>query len=112
MRAIGKAETVAILLLASAVSAARAPQPRGAIQVQSGTYLEVPEATFFAFDRRSVPFVRNLHLTMVPAEKHPTLVLPRGKLDSFDELRAEYYGTVAKIGGKSAASTRCGRHHN
>ena len=74
--------------------------PAGKIWVGSGSSVEVSEATFFAFDARSIPFRRNLHLTMVPAEKHPTPVLPRGPRGSFDEVRAQYYGTVLRIDGK------------
>jgi hypothetical protein len=77
----------------------RGPQS-GSVMVYSGSTVEVQEATFFAFDARSVPFRRNLHLTMVPADKHPTPVLTRGARGFFDELRAEYYGTVIKINGK------------
>lgn len=71
----------------------------GTIRVHSGAVVDVPEATFFPFDDRSVPFRRNLRLTMVAPDKHPTSVLPRGPEGSFDELRAEYYGAVIKIDG-------------
>jgi hypothetical protein len=72
----------------------------GSVLVSSGSNVEVPEATFFAFDAQSVPFRRNLHLTMVPAAKYPSPVLTRGPQGSFDEIRAEYYGTVIRIGDK------------
>lgn len=89
------------LLLALGGCLAVADHRAGAagVTVLSGSPVEVPEATFFAFDDHSIPFRRNLHLTMVAPEKHGSSVLQRGPKGSFDELRAEYYGTVIKIAG-------------
>jgi hypothetical protein len=70
------------------------------VQVRVGPAVETKEAAFFAFDFDSVPFRRNLHLTMVPATKHPEPVLRRGPEGSPDEMRAEFYGSVIKIDGK------------
>ena len=66
------------------------------VLVLSGCPAEVPEATFFSFDDHSIPFRHNLHLTMAAPEKHGPAVVHRGPRGSFDELRAEYYGTVIK----------------
>ena len=71
-----------------------------AVRVQTGPSVATEEAVFFAFDFDSVPFRRNLHLTMVPATKYPEPVLRRGPKGSPDEMRAEFYGSVIKIEGK------------
>jgi hypothetical protein len=71
-----------------------------AFKVHLGPSVETDEISFFAFDLDSVPFRRNLHLTMVPATKHPEPVLRRGPKGSPDEMRAEFYGSVIKINGK------------
>src|SRR5437764_789877 len=70
------------------------------VLVHSGAPEPVREATFYSFDTWSVPLRHNVQVTMVPAEKRPDPVLTRGQRGSFDELRAEYYGTVVRIGGK------------
>src|SRR5437762_8693921 len=70
------------------------------LRVQTGPAVETEEISFFAFDLDSIPFRRNLHLTMVPAAKHPEPVLRRGPEGSPDEMRAEFYGSVIKIEGK------------
>jgi len=72
----------------------------GTVTVQGGANVPVTDATFLSIDYQSVPFRRNLELTMVQATKHPDPVLRRGPKNSFDELRAEYYGTVIRVDGK------------
>ena len=84
------------LMLASAAAAPAA----GTVTVHSGARAETSEAVFFAFDLDTIPFRRNLELTLVPVTKHPGPVLRRGPRGAFDELRAEYFGTVVKIDGK------------
>ena len=71
-----------------------------AVIVHTGPRIENTEAVFFACDFDSTPFRRNLHLTMVPAQKHPEPVLRHGPKGAPDELRAEFYGSVIKIGEK------------
>src|SRR5262245_41963598 len=71
-----------------------------AIRVHVGPSVTTDEAAFFAFDFDAIPFRRNLHLTMVPATKHPEPVLRRGAEGSPDEMRAEFYGSVIKVDGK------------
>ena len=71
-----------------------------AVQVRVGPAVETDEAAFFTFDFDSIPFRRNLDLTMVPATKHPEPVLRRGPQGSPDEMRAEFYGSVIRIGDK------------
>ncbi|PYV08702.1 MAG: hypothetical protein DMG07_25040, partial [Acidobacteria bacterium] len=85
-----------VVLLWSGAAASAA----GTVAVHSGARAEVSEAAFFAFDLDTIPFRRNLDLTLVPATKHPGPVLRRGPRGAFDELRAEYFGTVLKIDGK------------
>jgi len=76
------------------------PAAAAAVTVHAGSVSSVPEAVFFSFDLDTIPFRRNLELTLVPAHKHPEPVLRRGPKGAFDELRAEYYGSVLRIGGK------------
>ena len=59
------------LMLASVAAAAEA----GTITVHSGARAEVSKAAFFAFDLDTIPFRRNLELTLVPATKHPSIIL-------------------------------------
>src|SRR5436190_1560643 len=70
------------------------------VKIHIGPRVETEEAVFFAFDLDSIPFRRNLHLTMVPPRKHPEPILRRGPAGSPDEIRAEFYGSVIKIDGK------------
>src|SRR5688500_5020485 len=70
------------------------------VRVQVGPAVMTEEAVFFAFDFDSVPFRRNLQLTMVTPIKHPEPVLRRGPKGAPDEMRAEFYGSVIKIEGK------------
>jgi len=59
------------------------------------------ETVFFAFDDHSLPWKKNLKLTMVPPEKHPdNPLLPRGPKGSPDELGVQFYGSVIQHGGK------------
>jgi hypothetical protein len=76
------------------------PVLAASVTVQAGFVTPVPEAVFFSFDLDSAPFRRNLEVTMVRANKYPEPVLRRGGKGAFDELRAEYYGSVLRIGGK------------
>ena len=70
------------------------------IKVQVGPAVETEEAAFFAFDLDSVPFRRNLNLTLVSPTKHPEPVLRRGPEGTPDQMRAEFYGSVIKINGR------------
>jgi hypothetical protein len=76
------------------------PGLAGSVRVHVGPSVTTEEAAFFAFDLDSVPFRRNLHLTMVAPTKHPEPVLKRGPDGSPDEMRAEFYGSVIKVNGK------------
>lgn len=59
------------------------------------------ETILFAFDHHSIPWQHNLHLTLVPARKHPANpVLRRGEKGSPDWGHAILYGTVLHEGGK------------
>jgi len=69
------------------------------VTVHTGANVPVPEAMFLAIDLDSVPFRRNLDLTMVPPTKRAEPVLRRGPKGSFDEIRAEYYGSVIRVDG-------------
>ncbi|MFN0171749.1 MAG: hypothetical protein ACKV22_35490 [Bryobacteraceae bacterium] len=86
-----------LLLLTLLIASQRLP---ASVTVHAGANVGIPEAVFFPFDLDTIPFRRNLELTLVRANKHPEPVLRRGPKGSFDELRAEYYGSVLKIGGK------------
>jgi hypothetical protein len=59
------------------------------------------ERVFFAFDDQSIPWLDNLQLTLVPAEKHPAgPVLQRGPEGSPDYGQAILYGSVQRVGEK------------
>ncbi|MCX6623118.1 MAG: hypothetical protein NTY38_19035 [Acidobacteria bacterium] len=75
------------------------------------------EITVFSFDDGTVPFRRNLVLTMMPATKHPSNpVLPRGGAGTPDAQRAQFYGSVIRVGAKFrmwyTAESRPTRTHN
>src|SRR5207248_4866466 len=71
-----------------------------AVRVYTGAVAETREATFFAFDLDSIPFRRNLQLTMVPPSKHPEPVLSPGPAGAPDEVHAQFYGSVIKVASK------------
>ncbi len=69
------------------------------IRVRTGAVNGTREATFFAFDLDSLPFRRNMQLTMVPPRKHPEPVLKPGPEGAPDETHAQFYGSVIRIDG-------------
>ena len=71
-----------------------------AITVYAGTPQAVDEATLFAFDNLSIPFHRNLYLTMHPAQKDPGNPVLKREKGKPDESRAQYLGTVLRHEGK------------
>src|SRR4051794_2700003 len=57
--------------------------------------------TLFAFDDHSTPFKKNLFVTMTQAEKFKgNPVVARGPAGAPDSYRAQFYGSVLRIGGK------------
>ncbi len=63
--------------------------------------LSAAETTLFAFDDHAIPLKHNLHLTLVPAVKHPgNPVLRAGPAGAPDAGHAILYGSVLHIGGK------------
>src|SRR5579872_2999867 len=77
------------------------PEGKQGIQVQCGAPVPVSEAVFLAIDSVSIPYRRNLYLTMHPVRKHPeNPVLRRGKPGEPDEARAQFAGTVLEQDGK------------
>jgi len=58
------------------------------------------EAVLFAFDDHSLPFRKNLFLTLQPAQKHQNPILKRGGPGDPDEARAQFHGTVLHVNGK------------
>ena len=57
--------------------------------------------TLFSFDDGAIPFKENLFLTMVQATKYPgNPVVPRGAPGTPDAHRAQFYGTVVRVGDK------------
>jgi len=76
-----------------------------AAKAASTSYAATPasaeELTLFAFDNDSIPFTRNLYLTMHSVRKYPgNPVVRRGGPGSPDEYCAQLYGSVIRIGGK------------
>lgn len=60
-----------------------------------------PGWTAFAFDDHTITHKSNLFLTMARAEKHSgNPVVARGPAGSPDSYRAQFYGTVIRVGGK------------
>ena len=63
--------------------------------------VETQEAVLFAFDDHSIPFRKNLFLTLQQAEKYPgNPILRRGPAGSPDDARANFHGTVLRVDGK------------
>src|SRR5262245_37965694 len=59
------------------------------------------EHVIFSCDDHAIPFKSNLKLTLVPAEKYENNpVVPRGPAGSVDAFRAQFYGSVIRVGGK------------
>jgi len=81
-------------------SGPRSRADAGAITVYENASRSVDEATLFAFDDVSIPFQRNLYLTMHPSEKHPENPVLRREKGKPDESRAQYLGTVLRHQGK------------
>ena len=62
---------------------------------------KVEEATFFAFDDVSVPFLNNLVLTMHSPEKHSQNPLVKlGSSGEPDEWSVQFYGSIIRHQGK------------
>ncbi len=58
------------------------------------------QTSLFAFDDHSIPFVRNLSLTMNRPERHPANpVLPIGDSGTPDEFGTQFYGSVVRDRG-------------
>ncbi len=75
--------TAALFALAAAIAGGAEPQPW----------------TIFAFDDYSIPFKKNLFLTMAAAEKYArNPVVRRGPAGSPDSYRAQFYGSVIRVG--------------
>ncbi len=82
-------------------ASAEAPSPAATgISVQTAAPQVVPEATLFAFDNVSIPFHRNLYLSMHQGRKHPQNPIVRREEGRPDEARAQYLGTVIRQQGK------------
>ena len=59
------------------------------------------EVTLFSFDDHSIPFKKNLSVTMAQAKKFEgNPVVRRGPAGAPDSYRAQFYGTVLRIDGK------------
>ncbi len=83
-----------------AVSAQPVSQSVTGISVQTAARQVVQEATLFAFDNVSIPFHRNLYLSMHQGRKHPQNPIVRREEGRPDEARAQYLGTVLRQQGK------------
>ncbi len=70
------------------------------ISVQTAVPQVVEEATLFAFDNVSIPFHRNLYLSMHPGRKHPRNPVISRDEGRPDEARAQYLGTVLRHEGR------------
>jgi len=82
-----------------AVAVLRADQP--AVTSYAAIPASANEVTLFAFDNYSIPFLRNLAVTMQPVKKYPgNPVLRRGGPGTPDEFAAQLYGSVLRIGDK------------
>jgi len=67
----------------------------------AGPPADATEATLFAIDNHSMPYLRNLYLTMHAVEKEPhNPVVRRGGPGSPDEYAAQFYGSVIRMDGK------------
>jgi hypothetical protein len=59
------------------------------------------EHVIFSFDDHAIPFKLNLRLTLVAPEKYAgNPVVPRGPRGSVDAFRAQFYGSVIRVGAK------------
>ena len=71
------------------------------IRVGTGITNSLEEVTLLAIDDHSIPFRRNLYLTLVPLEKHPdNPLIMRGERPAPDWHRAILYGSVHRIDGR------------
>ena len=70
------------------------------ISVQAAVPQVVEQATLFAFDNVSIPFHRNLYLSMHPGRKHPGNPVITRDEGRPDEARAQYLGTVLRHEGR------------
>jgi len=62
---------------------------------------ELSNHTLFSFDDHSIPWKRNLQLTMIQAQKYEeNPVVPRGDRGSVDEYAVQFYGSILKHEGK------------
>ena len=97
----GYLQTPGLLKLSGlSASVQRESQPVTGISVQTAARQVVQEATLFAFDNVSIPFHRNLYLSMHQGRKHPQNPIVRREEGRPDEARAQYLGTVLRQQGK------------
>ena len=87
-------------LLGLGVSVHRGSPSTHGISVQTAAPQVVSEATLFAFDNHSIPFHRNLYLSMHQGRKHPKNPIVRREEGRPDGARAQYLGTVLRQQGK------------
>jgi hypothetical protein len=92
------------IIVLSAAAADPTLRPRTAKFVGgSEDQRNAPEGTFtaFAFDDHTIPFKENLKLTLAMPDKHPANPVVRpGPPGSVDELAAQFYGSVIRVGFK------------
>ena len=87
-----------LFLLFSLLPGLRPAASETAAQVQEKAR---PELNIFSFDDHTIPFKKNLKLTLVEARKYEgNPVVPRGPEGSVDHHRAQFYGSVLKMNGK------------
>jgi len=71
------------------------------IRLDTAPSVPVSEAVLFAFDDRAIPWLDNLNLTLVAADKHPdNPVLRPGPPGSPDATHALIYGSVLQVDGR------------
>ena len=91
--------SIAVGLLACAGDNAR--QEGYGVTLLADDPVQVEEASFFAFDDRSIPFTRNLRLKMQrPTKYSANPILKRGEKGSPDELGVQFNGSVLRHEGK------------
>jgi len=74
------------------------PAVRDALPAQPGTEHPIH---IFAFDDDTIPYKENLKLTMVSPQKYPgNPILSPGPEGSVDAIRAQFYGSVIRVGQK------------
>jgi hypothetical protein len=74
------------------------PAVRDALPSQPGTEHPIH---IFAFDDDTIPYKDNLKLTLVSPEKYPgNPILSPGPEGSVDAIRAQFYGSVIRVGQK------------